>query len=156
VRKVWCAALALVGGGLLPVPAAEPAPGSRVDNPAGLHWRAPAQERRLPDARGVARFVFAVENVSRESVALLAVHVSCPCVSFVLPPLPGRPRVLRPGGTAELQVELDARPTGNVQEETVVVESSLGFSVLRMKVVRDAERREGERPHLESRPQRPD
>lgn len=96
----------------------------------------------MPEGPGAARFDFAVENISREPVALLAVHASCPCVSFVLPPLPGGPLVLRPGGKATLRVEVEARPAQPSQEETLVVESSLGFSVLRVKVVRSGGGRE--------------
>lgn len=141
----WRGALAavLLGLGGVAAPAAEPPPATRVDNPVGLRWRETMQECRMPEGRGSARFVFAVENMAREPVALLAIQASCPCVSFVLPPLPGSPLVLRPGGKATLQVDLEARPALRVQEETLVVESTLGFSVLRVKAVRAEKGRDG-------------
>jgi hypothetical protein len=106
---------------------------ARTDDPTDLQWDTRIQEYQAKAGETSASFVFHVTNVSGSDVLIITLHTSCGCTVARLPPLPERPFVLAAGAKVAIEVTLDFSAKQGVVEKVVVVESSAGFSSLRVR-----------------------
>lgn len=118
----------------LSTPPAPPAPLSAPPAspaPATLAWDAKEKSVALKDGEPVARFEFAVTNLTHRPITIQAVDPSCGCTTVDLPPLPW---TLAPGAGGMVRARVDLEGKDGEIRKGLRVMTSAGEQILLMHI----------------------